>query len=234
MEAKLERILIIEDEAPIAEIIAYQLEKAGYAVETVADGRTGFERAAASDVDLVILDLMLPELDGLELLRRLRQINDVPVIVLTAKDAEVDKVVGLELGADDYVTKPFSSRELIARVRAHLRRAKSSGVRAETIAVGPLTIDLSLLEVYKRGRPVPLTQREYDVLLMLIQHRGQVVTREQLLNRVWGYAFLGDVRTVDVTVRRLREKIEDDPSAPKIILTRRGAGYYISRDGTDG
>ncbi|MBE3563319.1 MAG: response regulator transcription factor [Hydrogenibacillus schlegelii] len=230
MEPRPETILIIEDEAPIADIVAYHLEKAGFRVLVATDGASGLARAAEDGVDLVILDLMLPELDGLDVLRRLRNVRNVPVIIVSARDAEADKVVGLELGADDYVTKPFSARELIARVRAQLRRAKAPAQEASRLQVFDLVIDFKAVAVTKKGRPVALTPREFDVLVELARHRGQVLSREQLLGRVWGYGFVGDVRTVDVTVRRLREKVEDDPGAPRIVLTRRGVGYFIPKD----
>ncbi|MBE3594900.1 MAG: response regulator transcription factor [Candidatus Carbobacillus altaicus] len=224
-----ERILIIEDEAPIREIIAYQLEKNGFQVCEAADGREGLNKALAMNPDLIVLDLMLPGLDGFELLKTLRQTHDTPVVVLTARDEEMDKVLGLEMGADDYVTKPFSNRELLARIRANLRRLrrqKEDG-QNDTVVLGELVIDLKLIQVKKRGEILPLTPREFDLLRYLLEHRGQVISRERLLNQVWSYDFLGDVRTVDVTVRRLREKIEDHPGEPRYLLTKRGAGYYI-------
>lgn len=224
-----QRILIIEDEAPIREIIAYQLEKNGFQIMEAADGRDGLTKALEHKPDLIILDLMLPELDGFEVLKILRQRQDIPVVILTARDEEMDKVLGLELGADDYVTKPFSNRELLARIRANLRRLRRQmeDPSKDTIILGDLSIDLKLYRVKKHDHILPLTPREFDLLHYLLDHRGQVISREQLLNRVWGYDFLGDVRTVDVTVRRLREKIEDHPGDPRYILTKRGAGYYI-------
>lgn len=226
-----ERILIIEDEAPIREIIAYQLEKNGFQIMEAADGRDGLAKALEHKPDLIILDLMLPELDGFEVLKILRQSQDIPVVVLTARDEEMDKVLGLELGADDYVTKPFSNRELLARIRANLRRLRrqqeESSASKDTITLGDLSIDLKLYQVKKHDQILPLTPREFDLLRYLLDHRGQVISREQLLNQVWGYDFLGDLRTVDVTVRRLREKIEDYPGDPRYILTKRGAGYYV-------
>ena len=183
--------------------------------------------------DLVILDLMLPKIDGLEVCREIRKTSNVPIIMVTAKDSEIDKVLGLELGADDYVTKPFSNRELIARVKANLRRQQLAPAEAEEektaneIVLGSLIIHEDAYVVSKRGEEIELTHREFELLHYLAKHIGQVITREHLLQTVWGYDYFGDVRTVDVTVRRLREKIEDTPSHPTWIMTRRGVGYYI-------
>ncbi|RKQ83886.1 response regulator [Brockia lithotrophica] len=227
-----ETILIVEDEEAIAEIVKYHLEKEGFRTLTAYDGETGLRLALEAPVDLVILDLMLPKLDGFELLRRLRRVRDVPVLILTAKGEELDKVLGLELGADDYVTKPFGRRELIARVRAHLRRVQ--GQRREEpkriLRVFDLTVDLGILVVRRGDEVLPLTQKEFEVFTYLLLRRGNVVSREELLREVWGYEYTGDVRTVDVTIRRLREKVERDPARPEIVRTRRGAGYYIPHE----
>lgn len=229
-----EKILIVDDERPIADILAYNLERAGYQVVVAHDGRQALQLVARERPDLIVLDIMLPELDGLAVCREIRQTSQVPILMLTAREEEVDRVVGLELGADDYVTKPFSPRELLARVRAILRRAgaqpPSDDVRArEPLRAGPLTIDLDAYTVVKDGREILLTPREFELLRFLAAHPGQVFSREALCREVWGYDYFGDARTVDVTVRRLREKVEADPSHPQLIKTRRGVGYFVPR-----
>ncbi len=228
------KILVVEDEKPIADIIKFNLEKEGYQVECSHDGDEAIQIALANHPDLILLDLMLPGSDGIEVCRRVRQVSDLPIIMLTAKDSEVDKVIGLEIGADDYVTKPFSNRELLARVKANLRRSKQSGEKAvsntpkgDLHTIGEITIDGSSFIVKKRDKTIDLTHREFELLLYLSKHVNQVLTREHLLQSVWGYDYFGDVRTVDVTIRRLREKIEDDPGAPVYIITRRGIGYTM-------
>jgi len=230
-----ETILIVEDEETIAEIVKYHLEKEGFRTLVAYDGETGLRLALEAPVDLVILDLMLPKLDGLELLRRLRRLRDIPVLILTAKGEELDKVLGLELGADDYVTKPFGRRELIARVRAHLRRAQAKRQEEprRILRVFDLLVDLGILVVRRGEEVLPLTQKEFEVFTYLLLRRGNVVSREELLREVWGYEYTGDVRTVDVTIRRLREKVEHDPAHPEIVCTRRGAGYYIPHEEDD-
>mgnify|MGYP001417662260 CR=1 FL=1 len=228
------KILVVDDEQPIAEILKFTLEREGYEVDCAFDGHEALKKALEDDPDLVLLDVMLPGLDGFEVLRRIRQQRQMPIIMLTAKDSEVDKVLGLESGADDYVTKPFSNRELVARVKANLRRYGSDALAVPEVQVrriGELELNLSAYAVTKRGQPVELTHREFELLAYLSQRPGQVVTREQLLQDVWGYDYFGDIRTVDVTIRRLREKIEDDPSRPAYILTRRGVGYYLQVPG---
>lgn len=227
-----EKILVVDDERPIAEILAFNLERAGYRVVVAHDGRSALEVFAAAQPDLIVLDIMLPGLDGFSVCREIRQVSRVPILMLTAKEEEVDRVVGLELGADDYVTKPFSPREIVARVRAILRRAQPLPPAAgphETIRVGGLTIDLDAYLVHRDGREITLTPREFELLRFLAARPGQVFSREALCREVWGYEYVGDARTVDVTVRRLREKIEDDPSNPQLIRTRRGLGYYLQR-----
>lgn len=225
------RILIIEDEAHIAEILQYLLEKEGYETEIAADGETGVRKGIGDSFDLVLLDLMLPGIDGYEVLKKIREKKNMPILILTAKDAEVDKVLGLELGADDYVTKPFGNRELLARIKAHLRRSiGATGNKEEIISIGDLTINTNSYQLFKRGAELGLTFREYELLLHLIRNKGNVLTREHLLQAVWGFDYFGDVRTVDVTIRRLREKIEDDPSDPKYIQTRRGVGYMFREE----
>lgn len=225
------KILIVEDEHPIADILQFNLTKEGYEVECVYDGNDAIRRVAESPPDLILLDLMLPGADGIEVCRTIRKSHQMPIIMLTAKDSEVDKVLGLEIGADDYVTKPFSNRELLARIRAHLRRAKNRDnpptPSKDIHRVGELEIDHTSYIVRKEGTPIDLTHREFELLVYLAKHVSQVLTREHLLQSVWGYDYFGDVRTVDVTIRRLREKIEDDPSQPQYIITRRGIGYMM-------
>lgn len=232
----MKKILIVDDEKPISDIIKFNLTKEGYDIVTAFDGREAVTIFEEEKPDLIILDLMLPELDGLEVAKEIRKTSHVPIIMLSAKDSEFDKVIGLEIGADDYVTKPFSNRELLARVKAHLRRTEtietavaeenaSSGIQELTI--GNLQILPDAFVAKKHGQEVELTHREFELLHHLANHMGQVMTREHLLEIVWGYDYFGDVRTVDVTVRRLREKIEDTPSRPEYILTRRGVGYYM-------
>ena len=228
------KILVVDDEKPISDIVKFNLDKEGYDVVTAYDGEEALKKVEAESPDLILLDLMLPKIDGLEVARQIRKEHDTPIIMLTAKDSEIDKVLGLELGADDYVTKPFSNRELVARVKANLRRTASSNAASneedeanKELEVGDLTIHPDAYTVSKRGENIELTHREFELLHYLARHLGQVMTREHLLQTVWGYDYFGDVRTVDVTVRRLREKIEDTPSRPEYILTRRGVGYYM-------
>ena len=228
----MKKILVVDDEKPISDIIKFNLTKEGYDVYTAYDGEEAVEKVEEVVPDLIILDLMLPKMDGLEVCREVRKTHDMPIIMVTAKDAEIDKVLGLELGADDYVTKPFSNRELVARVKANLRRQSNKPVQPEEevsndIEVGALVIHPDAYIVSKRGETIELTHREFELLHYLAKHLGQVMTREHLLQTVWGYDYFGDVRTVDVTVRRLREKIEDKPSHPTWLITRRGVGYYL-------
>lgn len=228
------KILVVDDEKPISDIIKFNLTKEGYDVVTAADGQEALTMFSDEKPDLVLLDQMLPEIDGVEVLRQIRSKSEIPVIMVTAKDSEIDKVLGLEMGADDYVTKPFSNRELVARVKANLRSRKAvtqhsddAVVNTEDIELGDLTIHPQAYMVSKAGQDIELTHREFELLYYLAQHIGQVMTREHLLQQVWGYDYFGDVRTVDVTVRRLREKIEDNPSHPNWLATRRGVGYYL-------
>lgn len=228
----MKKILVVDDEKPISDIISFNLENEGYAIEKAYDGEQALEVFEKSQPDLVILDLMLPKMDGLEVCREIRKQSTVPVIMLTAKDSEIDKVLGLELGADDYVTKPFSNRELIARVKANLRRnlvkePEPQEVNKNEIVVGDLVIHQDAYIISKHGEEIELTHREFELLHYLARHIGQVMTREHLLETVWDYDYFGDVRTVDVTIRRLREKIEDIPSHPTYIVTRRGVGYLL-------
>ncbi|WP_077616269.1 response regulator YycF [Caenibacillus caldisaponilyticus] len=224
------KILVVDDEQPIADILEFNLKKEGYEVVVAYDGEEALKKVEEEQPDLVLLDVMLPLKDGMEVCREIRKKYNMPIIMLTAKDSEIDKVLGLEMGADDYVTKPFSNRELIARVKANLRRHQQESPKEDEtneIVVGSLVIHPEAYQVTKRGEPIELTHREFELLLYLAKHLGQVMTREHLLQTVWGYDYFGDVRTVDVTVRRLREKVEDNPSRPAWIITRRGVGYYM-------
>lgn len=228
------KILVVDDEKPIADILQFNLKKEGYTVFCAYDGNQAIEMVEEINPDLLLLDIMLPNKDGMEVCREVRKKYEMPIIMLTAKDSEIDKVLGLELGADDYVTKPFSTRELLARVKANLRRqqandATESKGASNEISIGSLVIHPDAYVVSKRGETIELTHREFELLHYLAQHIGQVMTREHLLQTVWGYDYFGDVRTVDVTVRRLREKIEDNPSHPTWIVTRRGVGYYLKQ-----
>jgi two-component system response regulator RegX3 len=223
-------ILVVDDEATLRETLAWNLERDGYRVVEAADGRTALERFRAEKPDLVLLDLMLPELSGVEVCRRIRAESDVPILMLTARDSEVDKVVGLEVGADDYVTKPFSLREVQARVRALLRRAETRPAaepNGPPVRVGPVEVDLAGRRLLRDGKPVALTPRAFDLLAFLVRNRGQVLTREQLLEQVWGYDFAGETRTVDVHVHWLRQLIEVDPARPVLLETLRGVGYVL-------
>lgn len=222
------KILIVDDELPIAEILEFNLAKEGYEISCAHDGEEALRKVEEFQPDLILLDIMLPIKDGMEVCREVRKKYETPIIMLTAKDSEIDKVLGLELGADDYVTKPFSTREIIARVKANLRRGGSPTNQDDNkIVAGDLVIKLDSFTVTKNGEDVGLTHREFELILHLAKHMGQVMSREHLLQTVWGFDYFGDLRTVDVTVRRLREKIEDNPSAPVWIATRRGVGYYF-------
>ena len=225
-------ILIIEDEKSILDILSFNLKREGYNVATAGTGPEGYEMAIGLSPDLILLDVMLPGIDGFEVCRRLRgQGVTTPVIMLTAREEETDKVLGLEIGADDYITKPFSMRELLARIKANLRRssmdepAKDTGDR---FAAGELVIDRDRVEVFKAGKALGLTQREFELILFLAESKNKVFSREDLLQKVWDYEYYGDARTVDVTIRRLREKVETNPSEPEYIVTKRGAGYMFS------
>lgn len=226
------KILVVDDEQPIADILKFSLEKEGYDVICAYDGLEAIELVHKQPPHLILLDIMLPYKDGMEVCREVRKTYDIPIIMLTAKDSEIDKVLGLELGADDYVTKPFSTRELIARVKANLRRHRpvvEEKQQSDDIVIGELVISPVSYLVKKRGEVIELTHREFELIHYLAKHIGQVMTREHLLQAVWGYDYFGDVRTVDVTIRRLREKVEDNPSLPTWIITRRGVGYYLSK-----
>ena len=230
-------ILVVDDETTIVDMLVYNLQREGYETLTANDGEEAVNVALDKKPDLVLLDIMLPKMDGLAVCKRIRQSLDIPILMISAKDEEIDKILGLELGADDYITKPFSVRELMARVKANLRKSEASKESSDgddskdesnQIVVGDLSLDLNKFEVRARGEIVDLTLREFEVLKYLANQPGQVVTRETLLEKVWGYEYYGDIRTVDVTVRRIREKIEKDTSNPKILITKRSVGYYIA------
>lgn len=224
-------ILVVDDEKPIADILQFKLEREGFTVHVAGTGPEALDLARRTEPDLVILDIMLPGMDGFEVCRELRKFAQIPVLMLTARDEEIDKVVGLEIGADDYVTKPFSPRELVARVKAILRRMQRHVEQsAETLEVGDLRLDLATYQATLGERPLDLTPREFELLRHLAMRPGQVYAREEILEQVWGPEYLGELRTVDVTVRRLREKLEPDPSSPHYVLTRRGVGYYLRRE----
>lgn len=228
-------ILAVDDEESIIDLLKFNIEKEGYNFIFANNGEQGFEMAKEQKPDLIILDVMLPRSDGLTVCKKLRQEKiNCPIIMLSARGEEIDKILGLEIGADDYMTKPFSTRELIARVKANLRKTENLDTykteQSESkIAIGSLTLDLDKFEVIVRGETVSdLTRREFEVLKYLAQKPGQVISREDLLEKVWGYEYYGDIRTVDVTVRRIREKIEKNTANPKILITKRGIGYYIA------
>lgn len=226
-------VLIVEDERAIVEILKFNLKKEGYQTLEALDGETGLELGRSRDIDLILLDVMLPRLNGFEVCRKLRDEGcAVPILMLTAREEENDKVFGLEAGADDYITKPFSMRELMARVKANMRRGliqqEEKPEAGRLLRSGDLCIDPRSYVVTKGGVQVDLTQKEYDLLMFFLTSPGQVFTREELMKQVWNYDYFGDVRTVDVTIRRLREKVEDDPSRPVYIMTKRGVGYYFT------
>ena len=232
-------ILIVDDEKMILNLLSHNLSREGYNIIEATDGIEAIKIAQEKKPDIILLDVMLPKMDGLTVCKRIKNLMNVPILMVTARGEELDKIVGLELGADDYITKPFSVRELIARVKANLRKsdatlniaqdnAEKDIKRANVVKVGSLSLDLDRYEVMVSGKIVDLTLREFEVLKYLASEPGQVVTRETLLEKVWGYEYYGDIRTVDVTVRRIREKIEKDTSNPKILITKRGVGYYLA------
>ncbi|MDR2650499.1 MAG: response regulator transcription factor [Clostridiales bacterium] len=229
------KILVVDDEKSIVDIISYNLKKEGYEVITAYDGQQGLKIAMAEAPDLILLDIMMPKLDGFEVCRRIRDKKlQTPVIMLTARAEEVDKVLGFELGADDYVTKPFGVRELMARVKANLRkRAEPEPIEEPKSAfvVSDLVFDMNMQDIKRNGRVIALTPREFELTRFLATQKNQVFTREDLLEKVWKYEYFGDVRTVDVTIRRLRSKLEENPEKPRYIITKRGVGYYF--DGTE-
>lgn len=224
------KILVVEDEKAIADILVFNLQREGYDTMVAYDGADGLRAALEDAPDLILLDVMLPSMDGFEVLGHIREKQDTPIIMLTAREEETDKVLGLELGADDYITKPFSMRELMARVKANMRRTLS-GEEREKPAVpsgGGLRISRDNGMVYKNGRALELSAREFDILCFLSASPGRVFSREELMEKVWGYDYYGDLRAVDVAIRRLREKVEDQPASPRYIMTKRGMGYYFS------
>ena len=227
------KILVIEDEKAIADILVFNLQREGYDTLVAYDGTEGLRCALEEAPDLILLDVMLPGMDGFEVLGHIREKHDTPIIMLTAREEETDKVLGLELGADDYITKPFSMRELMARVKANMRRTLS-GEKREKPAVpsgGGLRISRDNGMVYKNGRALELSAREFDILCYLSASPGHVFSREELMEHVWGYEYYGDLRAVDVAIRRLREKVEDQPASPRYIMTKRGMGYYFASEG---
>ena len=235
-------ILIVDDEQPIVDILVYNLKKEGYNTLEANDGVTAVDMALNNKPDLILLDIMLPKMDGLTVCKKIRSKYNIPILMLTAKDEEIDKILGLELGADDDITKPFSIRESMARNKANIRKYETKAEQYNTqknnstnkiIVAGDLTLDLDKIEARVDGKVIDLTLREFEVLKYLALQNGQVVTREKLLETVWGYEYYGDIRTVDVTVRRIRGKIEKDTSAPKILATKRGIGYYIKTEQSD-
>jgi len=228
VEPRSHRILVVEDEPGLAESVRYTLDSEGFDVLVVESGVAGLEKARLMEPDLILLDLMLPGMSGLDVCRQIRSSSDVPIIMLTAKDSEADKVAGLELGADDYMTKPFSMRELIARVRAHLRRAARSGLLAESNEVlrgGPIVLDIDAHVAKVGGREVELRPKEFELLESLMRRKNRLAARHALIDEVWGPSYFGDTKTLDVHIKRLREKLEADSSKPKHIVTVRGLGY---------
>lgn len=230
-------VLAVDDEEAIIDLLKFNIEKEGYKFISANNGEQGFETAVAVKPDLIILDVMLPRIDGLTVCKKLRQEKiNCPIIMLSARGEEIDKILGLEIGADDYMTKPFSTRELIARIKANLRKTENLEIYKNDnpesrIVIGTLSLDIDKFEVIVRGKSVnDLTRREFEVLKYLAQKPGQVISREDLLEKVWGYEYYGDIRTVDVTVRRIREKIEKNTANPKILITKRGIGYYIANN----
>lgn len=228
------KVLIVDDERSIVDILKYNIEKDGTKAICAYDGKEGLRMARTEDPDVILLDVMLPEMDGFEVCRTLRaEGNNVPIIMITAREEETDKVFGLDLGADDYITKPFSMRELLARVRTNMRRAASMlpaqpGSDADVIRAKDLVIDRARRSVSRNGNEIELTQREYELIKYLAENPGKVMSREELMSAVWQYDYFGDLRAVDVAVRRLREKVEDNPSEPQYVITKRGAGYYFA------
>ena len=225
------KILVVEDEKNIIDIVAFNLKKEGYDVICAYDGEQGLKLALEEKPELVLLDIMMPKMDGFQVCKKIRETLDVPIIMLTARAEEVDKVLGLEMGADDYVTKPFSIRELMARVKANLRRkdiVPQENESEEIYMFGEITIDLKRYTIKRREEDIVLTRREFELIKFLSMQKGQVFSREALLEKVWGYEYFGDARTVDVTIRRLRTKLEDNAENPKYVLTKRGVGYYFN------
>ncbi len=234
MESK-KNILIVEDEKNIAKVLAYNIKKEGYDCDIAFDGEEGLEKGLSGRFDLILLDIMLPKMNGFEICERIRYKSQVPIIFVTAREEEKDKILGLETGADDYVTKPFSFKELLSRIRANIRRSSGEVVAASrgdgrVINVGELNIDTEHYSVTIAGEPVELSKKDYDFILFLAENLGKAYSREDLLEKIWGYDdYYGDIRTVDVTVSRIRKKIEKDPARPEYIMTKRGVGYYLCK-----
>lgn len=230
------KVLIVDDERAIVDILNHNLKREGYETVQAYDGEEAIQKVNEEKPDLILLDVMLPKIDGFTVCKTIRQKSNIPIIMVTAKEDVVDKVIGLELGADDYITKPFSVREVMARVKANLRKWDEIGTNAKTttdegqqlLSFGPLTLDTYKYEAKVSGKSVELTLREFELLKFLATQQGQVFSREELLEKVWGYEYFGDVRTVDVTIRRIREKIEENPSMPEFLATKRGIGYYFN------
>ncbi len=226
------KILVVDDEKPIVEILKINLQKEGYVVFEAYDGEEAVSKAMVVEPDLILLDVMLPKLDGFSVCKKIREKSSVPILMLTAREEELDKVLGLELGADDYITKPFSIRELMARIKANMRRNQvafedKTEKEQQELRIGSFVLDFNRYELYKDDKLIDLTIREFDLVKFLASQPNKVFSRQSLLESVWDYEYYGDVRTVDVTVRRLREKVEDDPSEPRYIMTKRGVGYYF-------
>ena len=226
------KILVVDDEKPIVEILKINLQKEGYVVFEAYDGEEAVSKAMVVEPDLILLDVMLPKLDGFSVCKKIREKSSVPILMLTAREEELDKVLGLELGADDYITKPFSIRELMARIKANMRRNQvafedKAEKEQQELRIGSFMLDFNRYELYKNDKLIDLTIREFDLVKFLASQPNKVFSRQSLLESVWDYEYYGDVRTVDVTVRRLREKVEDDPSEPRYIMTKRGVGYYF-------
>ena len=227
------KILVVDDEQLLVKGIKFNLENEGYQVETAFDGKTALDLARNNNYDLIILDLMMPEIDGLECCMKIREFSNVPIIMLTARGEDADKIIGFECGADDYITKPFNILEVKARIRALLRRASTAAAQQKEegcLKHGAITLDPAMRAAWREGEPVELTAKEFDLMELLMRNPGRVYSRENLLNLVWGYEYVGEFRTVDVHIRRLREKLEPDPANPVHILTKWGVGYYLSSD----
>ncbi len=235
MENQKKKILIVEDEKKIAQVLAYNMKKEGYDCEIAYDGETGLAEAIGGGYDLILLDIMLPKMNGFEVCEKIRLVSQVPIIFVTAREEEKDKILGLDTGADDYVTKPFSFKELMSRIRANIRRTSGEIVREQradvgVITIGELVIDRTHYLVTKSGEPIELSKKDYDFIAFLAVNVGKAYSREQLLEEIWGYdEYYGDIRTVDVTVFRIRSKIEADPSHPEYLMTKRGVGYYLAK-----
>ncbi len=224
----MKRIFILEDDTNISSIIEFNVKASGFEAECESDGKTGLLRLLEGGFDLLILDVMLPSMSGFEVLKELRKTSDIPVIILSARDAEDDKLEGLSLMADDYMTKPFSIKELIARIKVNLARCEKSGKTDSVLVAGDISVDSQTFAVSKNGNDIAVSKKEAQILILLFKNRGKILSREDILEKVWGYnGYLGDTHTVDVAIGRLRAKIEDTPSEPKVILSRRGAGYYV-------